>query len=199
MFTKRNDISDVQLKILVLFIQGFERPYYIREIAKVLKISSRTAYLALQTLEKKTIIKSEERGKIKQYILNKKSSLCYEYLIFTELYKRIHFYSDHFFIEELMEKIKLHVHGILILFGSYVKGTATKESDIDLFVIGSYDDKKISDVFKIYNKEGNIKAYPLHVFEKNIKTDYLIKEVLSNHIIIKGADEFISLVKAWQQ
>ena len=50
------------------------------------------------------------------------------------------------FIEEIKEiknqLIKLYNPSKIILFGSCAKGIAKKDSDIDLCVIGDYDDKK---------------------------------------------------------
>ena len=50
------------------------------------------------------------------------------------------------FIEEIEEiknqLIKLYNPSKIILFGSCAKGIAKKDSDIDLCVIGDYDDKK---------------------------------------------------------
>ncbi len=50
MITKVNDID---LKVLTLFTEGYNKEYYIREVEKLLKISSRTALVTLDKLEKK--------------------------------------------------------------------------------------------------------------------------------------------------
>ncbi|MBU0471063.1 MAG: hypothetical protein KKF65_00435, partial [Nanoarchaeota archaeon] len=64
MITKVNDID---LKILSLFTKGYDKYYYIREVEKLLGVSSRTALVTLAKLEKKGILESKTKGKIKIY------------------------------------------------------------------------------------------------------------------------------------
>ena len=47
-----------EIEILELYTRGFNKEYYVREIAKLLKISPRTAQLTLENMEKKTILNS---------------------------------------------------------------------------------------------------------------------------------------------
>ena len=85
MFTKLNDVD---LQVLSLFTRGYNTEYYIREVEKLLGVSSRTALLTLAKLEKNIILKSKFRGKTKIYSINK-SILSREYFILTEQYKKI--------------------------------------------------------------------------------------------------------------
>jgi uncharacterized protein len=70
MYNKLN-ITENHLRILVLFSGNSEQDYYIREISSILKISPRTSQLILQDLEKKGILESKIRGKIKIYKITK--------------------------------------------------------------------------------------------------------------------------------
>src|SRR3989344_165074 len=90
-------ITENHMQILSLFTRGFDKEYYIREVQKILKISPRTAQLLLDDLEKKAVLESKKRGKIKAYFL-KKSITAKEYLLFTEQYKKLSFFENNLLI-----------------------------------------------------------------------------------------------------
>lgn len=189
---KKLDITENHLKVLSLFTRGFDREYYIREVQKQLNISPRTAQLVLEDLERKTILESKTRGKIRTYRV-KKSDIAKEYLIFVEQYKKISFLEENQLIKEIVSKIGLNIKGICFIFGSYAKGTQKKDSDIDIFIVGLYNKQNISKISDLYGIKISIKKYPLRIFEKEMKKDILIKEVLCNHIIISGIEDFINI------
>lgn len=89
------------------------------------------------------------------------------------------------------------MQGIVIIFGSYAKGIQKEDSDLDLFIVGTYDEKKIKEASHKYGLDINIKSYPLHIFEKEIRDDSLLKEVIENHILIKDAEGFVRRVVKW--
>jgi len=192
MYEKVN-ITENHLNILALFTKGFDSKYYIREVKKILKISPRTAQLILDDLEKKGILESKTRGKIKTYKL-KHNIMTQKYLIFTEQHKELAFLEKNPIIHEIIEKISPNIKGIGIVFGSYAKGIQKKDSDIDIFIIGSYDNKKIKEISKTYKIDINIKNYPLNIFKKDLNKDILIKEVLKDHIIFKNKEEFVNII-----
>ena len=192
MYDKLN-ITENHLQVLLLFTNGFNREYYIREVQKLLKISPRTSQLILNDLENKGILESKTKGKIKAYTI-KRNSLSQRYIIFSEQYKAIAFLEKKLIIKEIIEKINPFIEGIGIIFGSYAKDIAKKDSDLDIFVIGKYNKEKIKKVSKTYGIEISIKCYPLKTFEKNLANDILLKEILKNHIIFLNAEQFIKAV-----
>lgn len=192
MYEKLN-ITENHLNVLSLFTKSFNKEYYIREVQKILKISPRTAQLILNDLEKKSILKSNLRGKIRNYVLNK-NILTKKYLIMSEEHKELVFLEKNPLIKEFISKIQNHVNGIMLIFGSYVKGTEKKSSDLDIFTIGKYNLEKIDEIKDIYGLEINIKNYSKTEFMKNIKDDYLIKEILEDHIIIMGKEAFFEII-----
>ena len=192
MYEKVN-ITENHLNILSLFTRSFDSEYYIREVQKILKISPRTAQLILDDLEKKGLLESKIRGKIRTYKL-KKNLTTAKYLILTEQHKQIAFLEKNQIIKEVIEKITPLIRGIGLIFGSYVKGINKKDSDLDIFIIGKYNRKNIKEISKTYKIELNIKNYPKNIFEKTMNADILIKEVLKDHIIFLNSEEFVNLV-----
>lgn len=186
-------VTENHLQVLCLFTSGFDREYYVREVQKLLNISPRTAQLALGDLEKKTVLESRTRGKIRAYKI-KKSGIGKQYLVFAEQYKRISFLEANGVVREIVLKIAPHIMGIAFIFGSFAKRTQKKESDLDIFVAGDYDKDEIDRVSGIYGVKISIKAYPLHIFKRELRKDALIKEVIGNHVIIKGTDEAVDVM-----
>ena len=189
-------VNNTDLRILSLFTKGYEKEYYIREVEKLLEVSSRTALVTLAKLEKKGILESKTKGKIKIYTI-KKSSLSREYLLLTEQYKKIQFLEKNHLVNEVLEKADEFMQGIVIIFGSYAKGIQKGDSDLDLFIVGAYDEKMIKEAGHKYGLDINIKSYPLNIFEKEIRDDILLKEVIENHILIKDAEGFVRRVVKW--
>jgi len=190
---KKVNITENTLRVLSLFTNGFDREYYIREVEKLLIISPRTAQLILEDLENKGITESKVKGKTKTYKI-KTNELTKRYLAFVEDYKTIAFLGKDLMIKEIIEKITPHIEGIGIIFGSYAKGLERKESDLDIFIAGNYDKEEIRKISKNLGVEMSIKNYPLKTFEKNLKRDVLIREILKNHIVFKNTEEFIQRV-----
>jgi predicted nucleotidyltransferase/predicted transcriptional regulator len=192
MYEKIN-FTENTLQILTLFTKNFTSEYYIREVAKLSNISPRTAQLLLEDLETKGIIESKTRGKIKTYKLNHSESTK-RYLIFVEQYKSIAFLEKKPLIKEIIEQIIPHIKGIGIVFGSYAKNLETKKSDLDIFVVGTYNSKTIKNISKNFGLEISVKCYPEEIFEKNLKKDVFLKEILMNHIVFLEAERFIQNV-----
>lgn len=189
-------ITENHLRILSLFI-GFEKRWYIRAVQKKLNISPRTAQLILEDLEKKAILFSKTKGKIKEYELNRKSPSCRNYMILVENYKQILFFGTHSLLQEASGKICKVCKGIVILFGSYAKGIEKKESDVDIFIIGKCNIDAIKEYMNLYSIPISPKIYSFQAFQKKKYADFLIKEVLEHHIILKGVEDYVSEVLSW--
>ncbi len=192
MYDKIN-ITENSLQVLALFTNGFERDYYIREVEKVLDISPRTAQLMLEDLENKGILESKKRGKIKSYTL-RLNEHTNRYLLFVEQYKAIAFLEKSLIIKEMIEKITPYIQGVGVVFGSYAKGLENKESDLDVFIAGSYNKEEVKKVSKNFGINISVKCYPMNVFEKNVGKDILLKEIAKNHIVIANGEKFIEVM-----
>lgn len=189
---KKLDFTENHLRALSLFTRGFDREYYIREVQRMLKISPRTAQLILENLEKKAVLESKARGKIKTYRI-KKSDISAEYMVFAEHYKKLAFIQDKPFIGEIMSKITPYAWGIALIFGSYAKGLETKDSDLDVFIAGMYNKGEIKKISRTYGIEISVKNYTMNTFEKNIRDDILIREVKDSHIVFLNAEQFVKM------
>lgn len=186
-------ITENYLKVLALFTKGYQREYYIREVYKKIDIGLQTVQRILDDLEKKGILTSKIKGKIRVFALQDNQN-SKDYLILTEQYKKIVFLQNYSLISQIVEKITPFVDGIGLLFGSYVKGNADEESDLDICVIGECNRSEIQKISRIYNISTNIFHYSYELFEKDKLKDHLLKEVIQNHIIITQPDQFIERI-----
>jgi len=188
--SKKIDICENDLNTLALFSNGYDREFHIREICCYLPISHGTAQTVLSRLEIKQVLVSSHRGKTRVFRI-KNGEIAIQYFILAELYKKICFIEQCPYISEILNKIYPYANGILLLFGSYAKGTENKDSDIDLFVAGSCDEREIRKIGKMYDMEINLKQYPASAFAAPKRQDPLLVEIRKNHVVWKNAEPFV--------
>lgn len=176
-------VNTLHLRVLSLFTD-LTSQFFIREVARILHISSRSALIALDDLEQMGVLEAFPKGKIKLYAL-KNTSVLENYLCLTESYKKTMFLDKHMKINDLMSNLN---SDIILVFGSYAKGIEKKDSDIDILIIGDYDKTVVENFEKTYNLRVDIKKYNIDAFKS---TDVLIREVIKNHIIITGTEKVV--------
>jgi len=185
-------LDNKSMIILENFISDYSKRIYGRDIARKLKMNQKTVSNILNKLEKENILKFEMQGKNKYYFLNKFNPQIKEIIKLIEINKKMRFLREQRDLEDLFNKLEKRTKGILVVFGSYADFSANKESDIDLFLIGTISDFR--DLEKMYSKKINIIKSTKNKF--NYK-EHLIKEIINNHVILKGVEDFIELL--WKQ
>ena len=109
-----------------------------------------------------------------------------------ELYKGIKFLREY-------AKIGLLINDLckimpIVLFGSYAKGYATKESDIDLMVIGKKS-RKIKEIIERYPFKVNAHYSTYDNFESLLlEGNALAKEISKNHIIFGDCERLVKIL-----
>ena len=169
----------------------------IKEIIERIDYSYERVNSSLKSLTKLNIVKEERKGKTLIYSLN-----------LQHLYSDIGF--DHYMLEREIEFIKKHkiVYNaiqkianspfiwMVVLFGSYSKGTESKQSDVDIICI-SNEKKKTERLVKSLRYEYGLEfipvVLPLYEFPK-IKTDNpeLWNDLKMYGVVFKGEDYFYS-------
>ena len=189
-------------RILSLYRTDYIAKLHMRAMAKLLGTSHMTLLPHLKRLEENKILQTETVGKNKQYTLNKNNLLTKYYLIVTEGFVTISYLQKTLIIKKLAEHLSnIDFSTSLILFGSYAKGYATEESDIDLFSIGKLAETQQTHIKKFeatYGKKINLKTATAENFTAGLRSgDILIREVVANHIVICNPDPFVTLL--WRQ
>ncbi len=189
-------ITENHLKVLNLFTRGFDKEIFIREAGRMAGISPRSAELILKELERKNVLRSRTRGKIRVFTL-KMGFITREYLLMAEAYRCLRFLEENALVSEVLRKLLPSVQGAAAVFGSFAKGTQKKGSDLDLLVIGKYDRKRVKELSRTYGIEISVKHYPLDIYVRKVHKDILLKEVLDCHVIVKGKGIFLDGVSEW--
>lgn len=187
------------LRIVALFRTDYAARFHVRAIAKLLDTSHVTILPYLEQLEQVKILLHQKLGRNKQYLLNKANILTKYYLTATEQIATINFLQHNFVIKKLAEHLStLDTANPLILFGSYADNSATDESDVDLFSLGMLTKDQTNHIKKFeatFGKKINTKTATTKNFTNGLRTgDILIKEVVRNHIILRNADPFVTIL-----
>lgn len=193
---EKHNITQTTMKVLSLYNDDYLKSLHLREVARRTKTDVNTIQAQLKKLEKINVLSSTIRGKNKEYVLNLDNVITRYYLTMAEIFATIIYLQKNFLIKKTMIEIGNKIDGPLVLFGSFVKGGYTKESDIDLFAIR--EGGIVREHFRMRDLVGrdiNIKSTDEKKFLNGMKNkDPLISEVISNHVILKGADKFCDIM-----
>jgi len=200
------------LKIIGLMRKDLDRGLTILEISKQLKIGYRPAYNHIIEMEKEGIIKINKIGSAKQCSLNLSSPKTRHLLEEVDIARKEELCKENpklriidDLISKLTEKFISEIHSI-VLFGSYAKGTATKQSDIDLlFIVSNIKNKNLRELIEressSYQYSHNVKISPLitdiEEFKKMLKSKGLNvgKEVKEYGISLYGHELFWRIIE----
>jgi len=179
------------LEILENFAGDYNKKVYGRDIAKKLNMNQKTVSNILNKLEKEHILKFSIEGKNKYYYLNNLNLSLKEIIKLIEINRKIRFIERYKKFRDLFNKLEVLSEGIIVIFGSYANFSANEKSDLDVLVIGNQ--QEIKGLEQLYN----VKINAVKIDKKKFnKADTFIKEIIKNHIVLKGVEEFIELI--WQ-
>lgn len=158
--------SDIARKLLNYFFLNPQESLYVNELTRKLQLDKRNLVKKLKQLETEGILRSQNRGNLKLYSLNKDYSLYDEYRRITM--KTIGF-------EENLRRALRQIKGIkeVYLYGSYAKNTMDTYSDIDLIVMGDHSIKilqnRLNKLQREIDREINVVNIDEGEFKKRIK------------------------------
>ncbi len=175
--------DNMELDIVELLLKG---DTHMRSVARKLGESHSTILRKLSNLKKENVIDFRKEGKNKIFFL-KQNLVSHTYILQAELHKltKLLRYNPELSIifEEILKKTD---ERLIILFGSYAKGIAKKESDIDMYIETKSRNVQ-RNVQEIHSKI-NVK---IGVFERKSP---LIKEIIKDHIILRGSEVFYEYI-----
>jgi len=128
--------SKTRKALFRLYFSNSEREYYLRELERILDIPVSMIRKELLRLEENGIFISAKKGNLTYFYLNK------SYPLFDEL-KSIVFKTIG--IRGLLKEALERIRGIEIAFiyGSFAKNEESAKSDIDLFIVGEVEERKL--------------------------------------------------------
>ena len=171
--------NNIELEIILNLIKN---KTHLREIARNIGESHSTVLRKINELVKETVIDYKQEGKNKVFYI-KNNLKAKNYVYSAEIYKLNKLLKKYPELSVMFEEIKENFpKGMIILFGSYAKGSPKSDSDIDIYL--ETNDSKIKNRIKELNSKLSIK---IGEFDIN---SLLIKEIIKNHIIIRGVEDF---------
>ena len=154
---------------------------HLRQIAKDLKMNHMTIKRVLDLLIKENVLDIEKEGRNNVYSL-KKTLEAQNHVFMAEYYILNRFLKKHPELKQCIKELKKLPVKLILIFGSYAKGTETNKSDIDVYI--ETKSNKIKEESLKLNNNFSVK---IGVYEKE---NLLIKEIEKYHIIIKGTEHF---------
>ncbi|MBT4538890.1 ArsR family transcriptional regulator [Candidatus Woesearchaeota archaeon] len=180
MVQKRNNL---QLTIIELLLKADN---HVRGIAKTLEESHSTVSRKLSNLKKENVIDSRNEGKNKIYFL-KSNLISKSYILQAELHKLTKLLLHHQELEIIFEDILKNTdEKLIVLFGSYAKNLAKKNSDIDIYI-----DTKNRAVKRSIEEIHSKISVKIGTFDF---TSPLVREIVKDHVILRGVEVFYEKV-----
>lgn len=189
MYQKRNK----ELEVLRLYLSDYSKRFYLREISKISRLPLKNVQRALESLERSKILKSEVSGKNKYFFLNLDNIGAKIMLLQAEAHSTLIFLEKYAQFKLFVKEIKTDVP--IIIFGSFAKLSATKDSDVDILVVSG---KEISlPAHLLPNKIHKIRISEKNFVKSSVEGETLIKKAQDSHIIINNHSFFINFM--WEK
>ena len=180
--------NNLEYEIILVLLRN---KAHLREIARILGESHSTILRKINELVKENILDYKKEGKNKVFFI-KNNLQAKNYVYSAEIYKLNKLLKKYPELSIIFEDIKKNFSkGMIILFGSYAKDTPKKESDIDIYL--ETNDNKIKNKIRELNSKLSIK---IGKFETE---SLLIKEIIKNHIIIRGLEDFYERIDFFKE
>ena len=192
----------LELKIVDLLAKDAEKKFTINEIAKNLEEFYSFVHRTVNKLSKDGVVIKTKVGKSYLCSLNLENEKSATLIQLSEIEKRENLYIANkelkLVLEDFIRTLESQHKNIItvILFGSYAKGTATKESDIDILLISNEKieiEKVIKGIYAKYGKEIMPIVMTQNDFKKQ-KDKAVITEIVKDHYVLYGVENFINLV-----
>ncbi|HJX05940.1 MAG TPA: nucleotidyltransferase domain-containing protein [Candidatus Nanoarchaeia archaeon] len=180
---KVNYVFEVLLCLLKKEMHG-------RELTKELKTSLTRVQGVLSELRQTNVLDYRIEGKNHVYFI-KNSTVAKVYILNAENYKLAKLLRKHETLEPLFKEITEKIPGkITILFGSYAKFNPKEDSDIDIYIY-DLDEKSKKELARLHEKL-SIKTGDFN------KEDLLMQEIIRNHVIIQGGEQYYEKLKLFR-
>ena len=185
-------LNEQKLTMIQPLLLHIDAEYTATFISKEQNQNQKSVQLFLDSLETKGILTSRYEGKNKLFSWNKNNPLIVkQFILSVEHLRTLYFYKANPFMKQVLEKLLREIKGMALVFGSFADNTQTEDSDVDIIIIGKYDEESTKRIISLYNFDISIKH--MKKYEENALT----KEIKKKHIILKNAEMYIEEVIPW--
>jgi predicted nucleotidyltransferase len=196
-------------EIIKIFLKGLGKEMSINQISKVIGFSYEPTYRHIKYLEKKKVLIGRRAGKAIMCKINQDSLDARKLLEKASLEKTQSFMKEMSpsfkkLIDEVIRKVEEELNGnilSIVLFGSYAKGIAKKESDVDLLFLTSEwkeSERKIQAIVHTLEYKYGFSISPLIMcvkdFENSIKEGSVANEIIDFGIVLYGFETYYRIL-----
>mgnify|MGYP001565452088 FL=1 len=181
---KNNNIRMQELKFIKFAEFFLANPYkeiYLRELARTLKISPFATKKYADILVKEGLILEEKRANLR-YLKANVANLFYKHLKISCNIRQL-------LKSGLVEFLKSNLANVtsIILFGSLAKGEDSKESDIDILIIGKQKPLSLNKFENKLNKETTLHFFSWSEWNDKAKEDHpFYYEIITHGVPLYG-------------
>lgn len=174
-------------KILSYFLANPNTSVHVKELSRILNVSSSSVSVATKAFAKEEFLTREEKGIACYYSLNSDNCLVSPLKMA---------YGLSFLLSSNPTKKFLDVDKNIIslaVFGSYANGSFDEKSDMDILIITPTNKEKLIDAAKRMEdelaKEVSLSVFKLSEWLLNAKKkDAFYKKIVENHILLYGSE-----------
>ena len=169
-----------ELEIILALLKHKE--LHVRGLAKIIGMPHASISRAMKKLLNYNIVDFRFEGKNKVFRL-KRGIEALNYVYAAEHFKLLNLIEKYPFFSVIIESVLSKAdEKLIIIFGSFAKFNAKSDSDIDIFI--ETTNRKIKSKVEGINSRISAKVGK---FDKN---NLLIKEIIKDHIIVKGVEYY---------
>ena len=122
-------------EVIGLFTSDYNGRFFLRQISRLTKMALKSTQNVVAGLEREGVLKSKMEGKNKYFTLNLSNIRTKSYILQAELYRADKFVEQFSPLKIFLKSLTTNIP--IIVFGSYARREATKESDLDVLVLSS--------------------------------------------------------------
>ncbi len=179
--------NNIEFRIILVLIKN---KTHLREIARTLNESHSTILRKINQLVKENILDYKREGKNKVFFI-KNNLNAKNHVYLSEIYKLSKLLKKYPELSAIFNKIQKNKKiKLAILFGSYAKFIAKPNSDIDIYI--ETKNQNLKKEIQMANTKLSIKIGQFTL------SSLLIKEIIKNHVIIKGVENFYEKTKFFE-
>tara|TARA_Y100000034_G_C6909547_1_gene423492 strand:- start:3531 stop:4139 length:609 start_codon:yes stop_codon:yes gene_type:complete len=193
MYQNMSNITQKWVNLLFPFSNNYLLRVTASELAKITKIPQQTASRYLNELVKQNLMSYEKQGKNKLFYFDLEKESTKILLNLIEINKSLKFQSKIQTASVIINQILKNCES-LIVFGSYASYDFTKNSDLDVVILGKCNKKQIKKIKQKQIIEINEHYVSYSEFNKILKSrNALSLEILNNHILFGNISKIVEI------
>lgn len=188
-----SNITQKWLDLLAPFTSNYSLRISASGLSKRTKIPQQTVSRYLNKLAKSNLLDYVKEGKNKLFYFDLEKPTIKTILNSIENQKALQFQLKVKEASVIIEEL-LHYCESLIVFGSYASGNYTKESDLDLVILGKWNKEKIKKIKEKQLTEVNEHYSSYNEFIELLNSrNPLALEIMKNHILFGDVSKIVDI------